>query len=164
MAVPLPAVWDPVCVTFLKILLQSMIRLSCRPAMVNGLDRITMMNTEYGLDRIMMMNTESPRLAVTPGEWCASDMLATMSTDLRQMNGIPDVIGARKDCSTVWGFPQIDSAVVDCGAVELDDLIFRRTSFPPGEMVTREWLFIVGHSTYPVQNIPRWWIRRCNSL
>ena len=42
-----------------------MIRLSCRPAIVN---------TEYGLDRIMMMNTESPRLAVTPGEWYASDM------------------------------------------------------------------------------------------
>ena len=45
---PLPVVWDPVCVTFLKILLQSMIRLSCRPAIVNGLDRIMMMNTEYG--------------------------------------------------------------------------------------------------------------------
>ena len=36
-----------------------------------------------------------------------------------------------KDCRTLWGFPQIDSAVVDCGAVELDDRIFRRTSFPP---------------------------------
>ena len=59
--------------TFLKILLQSMIRLSCRPAIVNG------------LDRIMMMNTESPWLAVTPDEWYASDMLATMSTDLHQM-------------------------------------------------------------------------------
>ena len=56
-----------------------------------------------------------------------------MSTDLRQMNGIPDVIGAMKDCRTVWGFPQIDSAAADCGAVELDDLIFRRTSFPPDE-------------------------------
>ena len=77
-----------------------------------------------------MMNTESPRLAVTPGEWYASDMLATISTDLRRMNGIPDVIGAMKDCRTLWGFPQIDSAAVDCGAVELDDLIFRRTSFP----------------------------------
>ena len=48
-AVPLPAVWDPVCVTFLKILLQSMIRLACRS---------TIVNTEYGLDRIMMMNTD----------------------------------------------------------------------------------------------------------
>ena len=111
------------------------------PAIVNGLDTIMMMNTEYGRDRIMMRNTESSRLAVTPGEWYASDILATMSTDLRQMNGIPDVIGAMKDCRTVWGFPQIDSAAVDCGAVELNDMIFRRTSFPPdefplGEMVT----------------------------
>ena len=46
------------------------------------------------------------------------------------MDGIPDVIGAVKiDCRTVWGFPQIDSAAV--GTVEINDLIFRRTSFPP---------------------------------
>ena len=37
------------------------------------------------------------------------------------------------DCRTVGGFPQIDSAAADCGAVELDDLIFRRTSFPLDE-------------------------------
>ena len=52
------------CVTFWKIMLQWMIRLSCRPAIVNG------------LDRIMKMNTEFPLLAVTPGERYASDMLA----------------------------------------------------------------------------------------
>ena len=80
-----------------------------------------------------MTNTESPRLAVTPGEWYTSDMLATMSTDLRQMNEIPEVIGAMNDYRTVWGFSQIDSAAVDYGAVELEDLIFRRTSFPPDE-------------------------------
>ena len=34
-----------------------------------------------------------------------------------------------KDCRTVWGFPQMNFAVVDCGAVELNDL----TSFPPGD-------------------------------
>ena len=77
-----------------------------------------------------MTNTDSPRLAVTPGEWYASDMLKTMRTDMRQMNGIPEVIGAMYDCRTVWGFPQIDSTTVDCCTVELDDLIFRRTSFP----------------------------------
>ena len=93
-----------------------------------------MMNMEYGRDRIMMTNKESPRLEVTPGEWYASDILATMSTDLRQMNGNPDVIGAMKDCRTVWGFPHIDSAAVDCGAVELNDMIFRRTSFPPDKI------------------------------
>ena len=64
------------------------------------------MNTEYGLDMIMMANTDSPRLAITPGEWYASDMLTTMRTDLRQMNGIPEVIGALYDCRTVWGFPR----------------------------------------------------------
>ena len=112
-------------VTFWRILLQPMIRLSCRPAIVNG------------PDRNMKIDMESPRLAVTPGEWYASDLLATMSTDLRQMNGIPDVIGAVKiDYGTVRGFPQIYSAAVDCGAVELDDLIFRRTSFPPDEFST----------------------------
>ena len=33
----------------------------------------------------------------------------------------------------MWGFPKIDSTAVDCGAVELDDLTFHRTSFPPDE-------------------------------
>ena len=37
--------------------------------------------------------------------------------------------------------PRLDSATAACGAVGLDDIIFRRTSFPPdelppGEMVT----------------------------
>ena len=99
-----------------KMMLHWLFRLSCRPVIVNGLDRTMRMNTEYGLDEIMMTNTDSPQLAVTPGEWCASDMLATMRLDLRQMIGIPEVIGA-----------------VVCGAVELDDLTFRRTSFPPSE-------------------------------
>ena len=40
------------------------------------------------------------------------------------------------DYSIVWGFPLIDSAAVDydTGAVELDDLILRRTSFLPDEL------------------------------
>ena len=80
-----------------------------------------------------MTNTDSPRLAVTPGEWYPSDMLTTMRTDLHQMNGFPEVIGAMYVCRTVWGFPKIDSTAVDCGVVELDDLTFRRTSFPLDE-------------------------------
>ena len=97
----------------------------------------------------MKIVTESPRLAVTPGEWYASDLLATTSTDFHQMGGIPDVIGTVKiDCRTVWGFPQIDSAAVGCGAVELDDLNFRRTSFPPDERVT-------------IYGWPRWLARQC---
>ena len=41
------------------------------------------------------------------------------------------MIGTVKvDSRTVWGFPQIDSAAVGCGAVELNDMYFRRMSFP----------------------------------
>ena len=56
-------------------------------------------------DMSMKIDTESPRLAVTPGEWYASDLLATTSTGFCKMDDIPHVIGAVKlDCSTVWGF------------------------------------------------------------
>ena len=62
-------------------------------------------------------------------------MILMIRTDLRQ------ILGAMCDCWTVGVCPRLDSAVADCGAVGLDDLIFRRTSFPPdelspGEMVT----------------------------
>ena len=68
------------------------------------------------------------------GEWYASDLLATTSTGFRQMDDIPNVIGAVKlDCRTVWSFPQINFTAVGCGTVELDDLNFRRTSFPPND-------------------------------
>ena len=52
-----------------KMMLQWLFRLSCRPVIVNGLDRTMRINTKYGLDRIMMTNTDSPWLAVTPSEW-----------------------------------------------------------------------------------------------
>ena len=92
------------------------------------------MNTEYGLDQLMMTNMDFPRLAVTPGEWYASDTLTPLSRDLRQMDGIPEVMGAMYDCRTGWDFPQFDSTVVDCSAVELDDLTFHRPGFPPEEV------------------------------
>ena len=60
-------------------------------------------------------------------------MLTMMTTDLRQMNGFTEMIDAIYNCRTVGGFPQINSAVANCGAVELDDLIFCRTSFPQDE-------------------------------
>ena len=139
-------------VTFWRSLLQSAIRLSCRPAIVDGhgsrlirsFGQLFVLNIDMGLtdalavghnpDMNMKIKTESPRLAVTPGEWYASDLLATTSIGFCQMDDILHVIGAVKlDCRTVWGFPQIDSTAVGCGAVELDDLNFRRTSFPPDE-------------------------------
>ena len=91
------------------------------------------MNTDYGHEGIMTTHADSPRLAVTPGKWYASEMLTMMTTDLRQMNGFTEMIDAIYNCRTVGGFPQINSAAANCGAVELDDLIFGRTSFPPNE-------------------------------
>ena len=116
------------CETFRTMMLQWLIWLLCRPVIRNGLVRTTRMNTEYGLDQLMMTNMDSPRLAVTLGEWYASDTLTPLSCDLRQMNGIPEVMGAMYDCRTGWDFPQFDST-----AVELDELTFRRPSFLPEE-------------------------------
>ena len=98
---------------------------------MNGLNATMRMNTEYGLVQSLMTNTDSPRLAVTPGEWYASETIRIIRTDLRQMNGFTRIIGEMYDRWTVGGRPQLDSAAADCGAVGLDDLIFRRTSFPP---------------------------------
>ena len=120
--------------TFWTMMFQWLIRLSCRPVIRNRLVRTMKMNTESGLDKIMMTNyTGLSRLAVTPGEWYASEMFTMMTTDPRQMNGVPEMIDAIYNCRTVGGFPQIDSAEATCGAVKLDDLIFCRTSFPPDE-------------------------------
>ena len=47
------------------------------------------------------------------------------------MTGFARIIGAMCDCWTVGVCPQPDSAAADCGAIGLDDIIFRRTSFPP---------------------------------
>ena len=55
-------------------------------------------------------------------------------TDLHQMNGFTEMMGAMCDYMTAEVFTHIDSAVADCGAGELDDFIFRRTSFPPDEL------------------------------
>ena len=97
------------------------------------------MNKENGLYTIKMTKTNSPRLAVTPGEWYASDMLTQIRRDLRQINGIPEVIGAMYDCRTVWGFPRRYSTAVDCDAVDLDDLTFSRKNFSLG-MIGTIWM------------------------
>ena len=120
--------------TFRTIMLQGLIQLLYRPVIRNGLVRTTRMNTEFGLDQLMMTSMDSPRLAVTPGEWYASDALTPLSRELRQTNGILEVMGAMNDCRTGWDFPQFDSTAVDCSAVELDDLTFRRPGFPPEEV------------------------------
>ena len=120
--------------TLQTMMLQWLRRLLCRPVIMNGLDRTMRLNTENGLDGSMMTNSESPRLAVTPGEWCASEMIRVIRTDLRQTNGFTEMMGTMCDYTTAEVFTQIDSAVADCGADELDDFIFRHTSFPPDEL------------------------------
>ena len=96
------------CVAFWRTMLRSVIRLSCRPAIVDGL------NIDMGLtnalavghnpDMNMKIKTESPRLAVTPGEWYASDLLATTSTggeyhegDRRGENRLQNSVGFSPD-------------------------------------------------------------------
>ena len=130
-----------------------MIRLCCQPAIVDGhgsrlirsLGQLIVLNIDMGQtdaltvghnpDMNMKINTESPLLAVTPGEWYTSDLLATTRTGFRQMDDILHVLSAVKlDCSTVWGFTQIDSATV-----------FRRTSFPCARTVTGSLLFGSSH-------------------
>ena len=114
---------------------------------------------EDGLDRSLMTNTDSPWLAVTPGEWYASEMIRMIRTDLRQMNGFMRILGAMCDCWTVGVCPQLDSAAVDCGAVELVDQIVRRTSFPPDELSAgRDRIFTIDCNTvwgFPILILPR---------
>ena len=82
-----------------------LMRLLCQQAIMNGLIGTMRINTEYGLVRSLMTNTDSPRLAVTPGEWYASGTMRMIRTDLRQMNGITRIIGAMCDCWTVGVCP-----------------------------------------------------------
>ena len=89
--------------TFRTMMLQWLMRLLCRQAIMNGLIGTMRINTEYGLVRSLMTNADYPRLAVTPGEWYASETMRMIRTDLRQMNGITRIIGAMCDCRTVGG-------------------------------------------------------------
>ena len=133
--------------TLWTMMLQWLTWLLCRPVIMNGLDRTMRLNTENGLDWSMMTNTESHRLAVNPGEWYASEMIRVIRTDLRQTNGFTEMMGAMCDYTTVEIFTQIDSAVADCGAGELDDFIFRRTSFPPHELSGHDGNYTEDYST-----------------
>ena len=121
------------CGTFRTMMLQWLMRLLCRQAIMNGLKGTMRINMEYGLVWSLMTNTDSPRLAVTPGEWYASETMWMIRTDLRQMNVITRIIGAMCDCWTVGVVPSLIPPWLT-GAVELIDLIVRHTSFPPDEL------------------------------
>ena len=78
----------------------------------------------------------------------ASETIRMIRTHLRQMNGFTRIIGAMCDCWTVGVCPQLDSAAADCGAVELVDLIVRRTSFPPDELSAgRDRIYMIDCNT-----------------
>ena len=82
----------------------------------------------YASDLHAMTSTGFPWRDATPGERGAIDLVMTKITDVPQMDDgyvfrrevatVQTVPG--RGCRTVQGFPQIDSAAVDCGAVELN--------------------------------------------
>ena len=123
--------------TIRTMMLQWLMRLLCRQAIMNGLNGTMRMNTEYGLVRSLITNTDSPWLAVTLGEWYASETMRMIRTDLCQMNGFARIMGAMYDYKTAEIFPQLDSATADCSAVALDDIIVCRTSFSDGRVFRR---------------------------
>ena len=88
-----------------------------------------------------MTNTDSPWLAVTPGEWYASETTQMISTDLRQISGFARIIGAMCDYKTAEVFPQLDSPRLTVAQLNWMTLlsaarVFRQTSFPPGVIVS----------------------------
>ena len=90
-------------------MLQWLMRLLRQPVIMHGLERTMTMYTENGLDTIAMIATDSPRLAVTPGEWYASDVFKQTRYDLRHTCDISD-------------------------AVIRSDLIFHRLCLPPEDV------------------------------
>ena len=98
--------------------LQWLMRLLCRPVVMNGLIRTRTVCAENGLDTSVMIPTDSPRLTDTPGEWCGSDVFTQIGHELRDA------------CE--------NSAAVDCGVVMRNGLmrncVCRRRMFPPDVM------------------------------
>ena len=97
---------------------------------MNGPNGTMRMNTEYGLDQSLMTNTDYPRLAVTPGEWYASETIRTIRTDLRQMNGFTRIIVALCDCWTVGVVPSLIPPRLTVARLDW------MTHFPPDEFST----------------------------
>ena len=57
-----------------------------------------------------MVESDTARVSVLPVAGCKfpAVFFGTTSTEFRQMDDIPHVIGAVKlECSTVWGFPRL---------------------------------------------------------
>ena len=93
---------------------------------MNGFNRTMRMNTEIGLVRSLITDTDSPRLAVTPGDWCVNETIRIIRTDLHQANEFAKIMSTMCDDKTAEVFPQLDAATA-----ELDNLIICHTRFSP---------------------------------
>ena len=100
-------------------MLQWLMRLLCRPVIMNGLIRTRTVYTENGLDTNMMKPTDSPRLTVTPGEWYENDVFTQIRHELQDAGD--------------------NSAAVDCIAVIRNNMISRRLCLPPEEVSARRY-------------------------
>ena len=92
------------------------------------------MNAENGLHWSLITDTDSPRLAVTPGEWDASEMILMMRTDLHRTKGFVSILGTMCDCGTVGVIPglippRLPVARLDWLTSFSAARVFRRTSF-----------------------------------
>ena len=92
-------------------MLQWLMRLLCRPVIMNRLIRTRTVYMENGLDTNMMKPTDSPRLTVTPGEWY---VLTQIRHELRDAGD--------------------NSAAMDCNAVIRNNLTSLRLCLPPEEV------------------------------
>ena len=144
-------------------MLQWLMWLLFRQTIMNGLNRTMRMNTEYGLGQSLMMNTDSPRFAVTPGEWYANETIRMIRTDLHQADEFAKIMSAMCDYKTAEVFPQLDAATA-----ELDDLIVHRTSFPPDKFsAERDSMCMIDCNTewgFPVSILPRLIVARLDCL
>ena len=135
-------------------MLQCLMRLLCRPVIMNGLIRTRTVYTENGLDTNLMKPSDSHRLTVTPGEWYGNDVFAQIRHELLDAGDN----SAAVDCNTVirnnlisrWlclppeevsarryetdDFPETDCTVTDSDAADMNDLISRRLCLTPEEV------------------------------
>ena len=135
-------------------MLQWLMRLLCRPVIMNRLIRTRTVYTENGLDTNMMKPTDSPRLTVTPGEWYGNDVFTQIRHELRDAGDN----SAAMDCNTVIrnnlisrrlclppeevsagryetdDFPETDCTAADSDASDMNDLISRRLCLPTEEV------------------------------
>ena len=135
-------------------MLQWLMRLLCRPVIMNGLIRTRTVYMENGLDTNLMKPSDSHRLTVTPDEWYDNDVFTQIRHELRDAGDN----SATVDCNVVIrnnlisrrlslpleevsagrhemdDFPETDCTVTDSDAANMNDLISRRLCLTPEEV------------------------------